>query len=96
MTIPVKYSKDYHLDMARYTNGTDTSYTLTFEKNNQIRILLTSRLYCRYRNYTDSAQALADFTAGRELHPALKNLLVFYNIPCPRLLVKGMDSCYNI
>ena len=41
MTIPVKYSKDYHLDMARYTNGTDTSYTLTFEKNNQVKILLT-------------------------------------------------------
>ena len=28
--------------------------------------------YCRYRNHTGSALRLADFTAGRELHPALK------------------------
>ena len=35
--------------------------------------LLPSRLYCRYRNHTGScAEALADFTAGREFHPALK------------------------
>ena len=41
LTIPVKYSKDYHKDMKRYTNGTDTSYVLCFEENNQIRIILS-------------------------------------------------------
>ena len=41
LTIPVKYSKDYHKDMKRYTNGTDTSYILCFEENNQIRIILS-------------------------------------------------------
>ena len=35
--------------------------------------LLSSRLYCRFWNYTKSyAVAFADYTAGRELHPALK------------------------
>ena len=41
MTIPVKYAKCYHLDMKRYTNNTDTSYTVSFEENNQIRISLS-------------------------------------------------------
>lgn len=41
LTIPVKYSKDFHKDMKRYTNGTDTSYTLCLEENNQIRIILS-------------------------------------------------------
>ena len=36
--------------------------------------LLPSRLYCRSRNFTESALRLADFTAGRESHPALKML----------------------
>jgi hypothetical protein len=31
LTIPIKYSKDFHKDMKRYTNGTDTSYTLCLE-----------------------------------------------------------------
>ena len=35
--------------------------------------LLSSRLYCRFWNLTKStAVALADFTAGREFHPAPK------------------------
>ena len=42
------------------------------------RILLPSRLYCRPRNFTGSCfgskeRPLAGCTAGRELHPALKN-----------------------
>ena len=41
LTIPVKYSKDFHKDMKRYTNGTNTSYTLCFEENNQIRVILS-------------------------------------------------------
>ena len=41
LTIPVKYSKDYHKDMKRYTNGTNTCYTLCFEEDNQIRIVLS-------------------------------------------------------
>ena len=41
LTIPVKYSKDFHKDMKRYTNGTDTSYTLCFDENNRIRIILS-------------------------------------------------------
>ena len=41
LTIPVRYSKDFHKDMKRYTNGTNTSYTLCFEENNQVRIILS-------------------------------------------------------
>ena len=41
LTIPVKYSKDFHKDMKRYDNGTDTSYTLCFDENNRIRIILS-------------------------------------------------------
>ena len=41
LTIPVKYSKDFHKDMKRYTNGTDTSYTLCLEENNQVRTILS-------------------------------------------------------
>lgn len=41
LTIPVKYSKDFHKDMKRYTNGTDTSYTLCLEENKQVRVILS-------------------------------------------------------
>ena len=41
LTIPVKYSKDFYKDMKRYTNSTDTSYTLCLEENNQIRMILS-------------------------------------------------------
>jgi hypothetical protein len=40
--------------------------------------LLPSRLYCRFWNLTKScALALADFTADREFHPALKIIIKF-------------------
>lgn len=41
LTIPVKYSKEFHKDMKRYTNGTFTSYTLCLEENNQIRMIFS-------------------------------------------------------
>ena len=41
LTIPVKYSKYFHKDMKRYTNGTDTSYILCLEEDNQVRIILS-------------------------------------------------------
>jgi len=41
LTIPIKYNKDFHKDMKRYTNGTDTSYTLCLEEDNKIRIILS-------------------------------------------------------
>ena len=50
LTIPVKYSKDFHKDMKRYTNGTNTSYILCLEENNQVRIILT---YEDEREYTE-------------------------------------------
>ena len=40
MIIPMKYSKDFHGELKRYTNGTDTSYTVCLEENNQIRMIL--------------------------------------------------------
>jgi len=33
--------------------------------------LLSSRLYCRLRSYTESTSRFAGFTAGRKFHPAL-------------------------
>ena len=41
MIIPVKYSKYFHKDMKRYTNVTDTAYTLCLEENNQVRVILS-------------------------------------------------------
>ena len=41
MIIPMKYSKDFHGELKRYTNGTDTSYTICLEENNQIRMILS-------------------------------------------------------
>lgn len=41
MTIPMKYSKDFHGELKRYTNDTDTSYTICLEENNQIRMILS-------------------------------------------------------
>ena len=41
MTIPIKYSKDFHGELKRYTNGTDTSYTICLEEDNQIRMILS-------------------------------------------------------
>ena len=40
MIIPMKYSKDFHGELKKYTNGTDTSYTICLEENNQIRMIL--------------------------------------------------------
>ena len=51
MTIPMKYAKDFHGELKRYTNGTDTSYTICLEENNQIRILLS---YEDEREYPDA------------------------------------------
>ena len=41
MIIPMKYSKDFHGELKRYTNGTDTSYIICLEKDNQIRMILS-------------------------------------------------------
>ena len=51
MIIPIKYAKDFHGELKRYTNGTDTSYTICLEENNQIRILLS---YEDEREYPDA------------------------------------------
>ena len=58
---------------------------------------LPSRLYCRYWNFTNSyAAAFADFTAGRESHPALKiRYLLVVSIAYRCLLVKVVNVCYN-
>lgn len=41
MIIPMKYANNFHGKLKRYTNGTDTSYTICFERNNQIRMILS-------------------------------------------------------
>lgn len=41
MIVPMKYSKDFHGELKRYTNGTDTSYIICLEENNQIRMILS-------------------------------------------------------
>lgn len=41
MTIPMKYSKDFHGELKRYTNGTDTSYTICLEEHSQIKMILS-------------------------------------------------------
>lgn len=44
-----------------------------------LKLLLSSRLYCRYWNFTKSASfhtRSRTITAGRELHPAPKNFLI--------------------
>lgn len=51
MIIPMKYSKDFHGELKKYTNGTDTSYTICLEENNQIRMILS---YEDEREYPDA------------------------------------------
>ena len=41
MIIPMKYAKDFHGELKKYTNGTDTSYTICLEEDNQIRMILS-------------------------------------------------------
>lgn len=41
MIIPMKYAKDFHGELKKYTNGTDTSYTICLEKDNQVRMILS-------------------------------------------------------
>ena len=41
MIIPMKYAKDFYGELKRYTNGTDTSYIICLEKDNQIRMILS-------------------------------------------------------
>ena len=41
MTIPMKYLKEFHGELKKYTNGTDTSYIICLEENNQIRMILS-------------------------------------------------------
>ena len=41
MIIPIKYAKDFYGELKRYTNGTDTSYIICLEKDNQIRMILS-------------------------------------------------------
>ena len=43
-----------------------------------IPYLLSSRLYCRLRSYTESAKLLAGYTAGRDFHPALKIFFIYF------------------
>ena len=52
--IPILYSKKWHGDMSKYTNGTDTSYTIIFEGDN-VRIVLT---YKNDREYPDTNKCL--------------------------------------
>ena len=55
---------------------------LFYPQNNIILsfiIFFLSRLYCRLRNLTESALRPAGFTAGRELHPALKSLWIWWS-----------------
>ena len=54
--------------------------------------LLPSRLYCRFRSFTGSARRLADFTAGGELHPALK---IRFSIKKRKRFVKRKNCVRN-
>lgn len=52
MVVPIKYSKDFHGELKKYTNGTDTSYTICLEEQNQIRMILS---YVDERDYPEAA-----------------------------------------
>ena len=41
LSIPVKYSKSFHGDMKKYTNGTDTAFTIFFENKKDVKIILS-------------------------------------------------------
>lgn len=53
MIIPMKYSKDFHGELKRYTNGTNTSYIICLEENNQIRMVLSYEDEREYPNAKD-------------------------------------------
>jgi len=74
-------TKKYPGGNSRADDETITTNAVLRQENALHRrvILLPSRLYCRYRNLTGSVpinSGVADFTAGREFHPALKNTIV--------------------
>ena len=61
-------------DMAKRVAHNLTSKNILHKK---YIIFLSSRLYCRYWNFTNSTRRLVDFTTGGEFRPALKNYKLY-------------------
>jgi transposase len=43
MSIPVKYAKSFHGPMKQFQNKTDTSYTISFTDNGELRVILSCK-----------------------------------------------------
>ena len=63
MFIPVKYSKSYHRSLARYCNGTDTSYNMII-RGNRLHIVLTRDGY----RYTSDSVITDENTVGIDVN----------------------------
>lgn len=68
MIIPMKYAKDFHGELKKYTNGTDTSYTIYFTDDNQIRMVLS---YEDDREYPDARDRIVGIDVNSK-HNLLK------------------------
>ena len=106
LTVPVKYSKDFHKDMKRYTNGTDTSYALCLEENNQVRIILTYEDEREYTEVNDNDEVIGiDVNSKHNLFQCSNGDTIDYDRKLVEILSKELlkiDECkkrnkeYNI
>ena len=97
LTIPVKYSKDFHKDMKRYTNGTDTSYTLCLEENNQIRVILSYEDEREYTEVNDNDEVIGiDVNSKHNLFQCSNGNTIDYDRKLVEILSKELlkiDEC---
>ena len=87
MTIPMKYSKDFYGELKKYTNGTDTSYTICLEEYNQIRMILS---YEDEREYPEAKDRIIGIDVNSK-----HNLMACsngYEIDFDRELVKELSK----
>ena len=87
LTVPIKYSKDYHKDMKRYTKLNNTQYTLCFEENNEIRIILSYEDK-RYIPENKSNFVGIDVNSKHNLFQCSNNLTIDYDRKLLEILSK--------
>ena len=97
LTIPVRYSKDFHKGMKRYTNGTNTSYTLCLEENNQVRIILTYEDEREYAEVNDKDEVIGiDVNSKHNLFQCSNGDTIDYDRKLVEILSKELlkiDEC---
>ena len=96
LTIPVKYSKEFHKDMKRYTNGTNMSYTLCLEENNQVRVILAYEDEREYAEVNDKDEVIGiDVNSKHNLFQCSNGETIDYDRKLVEVLSKELDFPYK-